>query len=423
MRDFLPEDAERMRHVQRIARDIARLYGYREVITPVLEHHDLLAAKTGEEIRERMYAFKDLSGRKVALRPEFTASIARMVATKMMTEPKPLKLFCEGSLYRYDEPQYGRYREFWQANYELMGSDRPEADAEILTLTYDLMEKLSLRGYHFKIGHMGILRGILEQEHVEEEQQNMLMQLLDKKRWDEALKAAQQLGVSNQCLTTLKNIFETRGKDAVKVLGKAKTVVKGYENAVASIENLKEILELTWASGAKFEMLVEAGFARGLEYYTGMIFEVFVPRIDIALGGGGRYDRLIELFGGEPTPAVGVAPGIDRIVLAMEKQGIFSEDRGAKRVLVIPIKEELRVKAMEVSSGLRQAGIPAELEVMGRRVSRALADADRRGVTHVVVVGPKEIEEGKVVLRNMQKREQRTVEIANVPKEILGETG
>ena len=285
MRDFLPEDAERMRYVQRIARNIARLYGYQEVITPVVEHHDLLAAKIGEEIRERMYAFKDLSGRKVALRPEFTASIARMVATKMMTQPKPLKLFCEGSLYRYDEPQYGRYREFWQANYELMGSDRPEADAEILTLTYNLMEKLSLRDYHFKIGHMGILRGILEQERVKEEQQNMLMQLLDKKRWNEALKAAQGLGVSNHCLTVLKNVFETRGKDAVKVLRKAKRLVEGYENAVASIENLQEILELTKASGAKFETLVEAGFARGLEYYTGMIFEVFVPRIDIALGG------------------------------------------------------------------------------------------------------------------------------------------
>ncbi len=421
MRDFLPEDAEKMRYVQRIAREIAMLYGYREVITPVMEHHDLLAAKTGEEIRERMYAFKDLSGRKVALRPEFTASIARMVATKMMTQPKPLKLFCEGSLYRYDEPQYGRYREFWQANYELMGSDRPEADAEILTLTYDLTEKLGLRDYHFKIGHMGILRGILKQEHVKEEQQNMLMQLLDKKRGDEALKTAKGLGVSNRCLTVLKNIFETRGKDATKVLRKAKIVVKGYKNAVAAIENLQEILELTQASGAKFETLVEAGFARGLEYYTGMIFEVYVPRIDIALGGGGRYDKLIELFGGEPTPAVGVAPGIDRIVLAMKKQKIFSEAQKAKRVLIIPIKEELRVKAMEVSSVLRQAGIPAELEVMGRKVSRALADADRRGVTHVVVVGPKEIEEGKVVLRNMQKREQKTVEIADVAKEILGE--
>lgn len=422
MRDFLPEEAEKMRYVQRVAREVARLYGYQEVITPIVEYHDLLAAKAGEELRERMYAFKDLSGRIVALRPEFTASIARMVATKMMTRPKPLKLFCEGSLYRYDEPQYGRYREFWQANYELMGSDRPEADAEILTLIYNLVEKLGLRDYHFKIGHMGILRGILGQEHVKEEQQNMLMQLLDKKQWDETLKAAQGLGVSDQGLTVLKNLFETRGKDAAEVLNKAKRFVEGYEKAVASVENLQEILDLTQKSGAKFEMLVEAGFARGLEYYTGMIFEVFVPRLDIALGGGGRYDRLIELFGGEPTPAVGVAPGVDRIVLAMEKQGIFSEAQKAKRVLVIPINEELRVKALEISSVLRQDGIAAELEVMGRKVSKALADADRRGVTHVVVIGPKEIEDGKVVLRNMQKREQKTVEIAKVSKEILGET-
>lgn len=422
MRDFLPEEAEKMRYIQRIAREIARLYGYQEVITPIVEYHDLLAAKAGEEIRERMYAFKDLSGRTVALRPEFTASIARMVATKMMTRPKPLKLFCEGSLYRYDEPQYGRYREFWQANYELMGSDRPEADAEILTLAYNLVEKLGLRDYHFKIGHMGILRGILGQERVKEEQQNMLMQLLDKKQWDEALKAAQGLGVSDKGLNVLRNLFETRGKDAAEVLNKTKSFVEGYGKAVASVENLQEILDLTQKSGAKFDMLVEAGFARGLEYYTGMIFEAFVPRLDIALGGGGRYDRLIELFGGEPTPAVGVALGVDRIVLAMEKQGIFSKAQKVKQVLVIPINEELRVKALEISSALRQDGVAVELEVMGRKVSKALADADRRGVTHVVVIGPKEIEEGKVVLRDMQKREQKTVEIAKVSKEILGET-
>ncbi|MFQ5999829.1 MAG: histidine--tRNA ligase [Candidatus Bathyarchaeia archaeon] len=423
MRDFLPQDAERMRHVEQVSRELAQLYGYEEVITPVVESYDLLAAKSGEEIRERMYAFKDLGGRKVALRPEFTASVARLVATKMRTEPKPMRLFCVGSLYRYDEPQYGRFREFWQANYELIGSSKPEADAEALILTNDLMERLGLRNYWFKIGHVGILRGILSQEGVTEEQQNRIMQLLDKKLWEEALTVIRGSGASQNCLATLKKVFETKGKDFSKILKRAEESVQDYEKAVAAVENLREILELTAESGVKLEVNVEAGFARGLEYYTGIIFETYVPKIEIALSGGGRYDRLIELFGGNPTPALGVAQGIDRIVLAMKKQKIPPKIAVEKRVVVVPVNKECKAKAMELSSMLRGAGLSVEVEVMGRTVSKALSDADRRAAAHAVIVGPEELKEEKVVLRDMKKREQRVVEIKNLCREILGSSG
>jgi len=421
MRDFLPEDAEKMRYVEVVARDLARLYGYEEVITPVVEHYNLLAAKSGEEIRERMYAFTDMGGRRVALRPEFTASIARLVATKLRHEPKPMKLFCAGSLYRYDEPQYGRFREFWQANYELIGSKKPEADAEVITLTYDLIERLGFRNYWFKIGHVGILRGILAQEGIAEEQQNTIMQLLDKKRLDEALTFTQESGGSQSCIAALKKLLKTRGKDVFQVLKEAKRVVENYESAVAAVDNLQEILELTRESGVKFETLIEAGFARGLEYYTGMIFESYVPGIEIALAGGGRYDKLIELFGGEQTPALGVAQGIDRLVLAIKKQRVLLKTAEKNKVMIIPVSEELRSKALELSLKLRKAKIPAEVEVMGRTISKALSDADRREVTHSVIVGPEELGEGKVVLREMKKRKQRTVEIENLAKEILGD--
>lgn len=420
MRDFLPGDAERMRHVEQVSRELAQLYGYEEIITPVVESYDLLAAKAGEEIRERMYAFKDLGGRKVALRPEFTASVARLVATKLRNEPKPMRLFSVGSLYRYDEPQYGRFREFWQANYELFGSDKPEADAEILLLTNDLLTRLGLRNYRFKIGHMGILRGILSQEGLDEGQQNSIMQLLDKKRWEEALTVARRSGASQGCLTTLKKVFETKGKDAFRVLKRAEESVQDYEKAVAAVENLQEILELTGESGVKLGVRIEVGFARGLEYYTGMVFEPFVPEIEMALSGGGRYDKLIELFGGEPIPAVGVAQGIDRIFLAMKKQRVPPKIARGKRVVVISVNEESRAKAMELSSMLRNAGLAVEVEVMGRSVSKALSDADRRAVAYAVIVGPEELEEEKVVLRDMKKREQRVVEIRNLCGEILG---
>lgn len=419
MRDLMSIDAERMRHVEQVSRTISKLYGYEEIITPVLESYNLLAAKTSEEIRERMYTFKDLGGRKVALRPEFTASVARLVATKLRNEPKPMRLFSVGSLYRYDEPQYGRFREFWQANYELFGSTRPEADAEILILTNDLLKRLGLQNYRFKIGHTEILRGILNQEGLDEGKQNSVRQLLDKKSWEEALAVARDADVSQKCLATLERLFETKGEDAFQVLEGVKETVQDYESALAAVENLWKILELVKDSGAQLEVMVEAGFARGLEYYTGMIFEPYVPELDVALGGGGRYDKLIQLFGGESIPAVGVAQGIDRIVLSLKKQGVSPKTAKEMSVVVISVKNESMGKALELSDVLRKSGLPVEVAVMGRSISRALADADRRGVAYAVIVGPEELKEEKVVLREMKKSEQRTVEISNLAEEIL----
>jgi histidyl-tRNA synthetase len=419
MRDLLPNDAERMRHVEQVSREVSKLYGYEEIITPVLESYDLLAAKTGEEIRERMYTFKDLGGRKVALRPEFTASVARLVAGKLRNEPKPMRLFSIGSLYRYDEPQYGRFREFWQSNYELFGSPRPEADAEILMLTNDLLKRLGLKKFRFKVGHTEILRGILDQEGMDEGKQNSVRQLLDKKSWEEAIEIVRDANVSQKCLNTLERLFEIRGENAFKVLETVKETVEGYESAITAVENLCEILELVNDSGMKIDVEVEAGFARGLEYYTGMIFESYIPRIDVALGGGGRYDKLIQLFGGEPIPAVGVAQGIDRIVLALKKQNISPKSAKERSVVVISVKDESMGKALELSDLLRKSGLVVEVAVMGRSVSRALTDADRRDIAYAVIVGPKELKEQKVVLREMKKRTQKTILINNLIESIF----
>jgi len=415
MRDLLDEEARTLRGIEDVARNLAQVFGYREVMEP----YELLAAKIGEENRERMYVFEDLGGRKVALRPEFTASIARLVATKMMTVPKPIRLFCTGSLYRYDEPQFGRYREFWQANYELMGSNRAEADAEAIVLTEEFMRRLQLRNYYFKVGHVGILRGILKEEGIQETDQNNVMQLLDKKQWDAALALVKNISSSKRCLETLKELFETRGNDTAQVIGDVRSIVKDYESAHAAAENLNDILNLLSESGMGSNPLVEARFARGLEYYTGIIFEVYVPDVDVALAGGGRYDGLIELFGGEPTPAVGVALGLDRLMLAVNKQKTFEKTATENRVLVIPVNEDLRGKAFEVSSKLRESGISVEVEVMGRTVSKTLSDADRRGITHVVIVAPKELKEAKVVFRIMDRKEQKILSVEEVLEELM----
>ncbi|MEM3088859.1 MAG: histidine--tRNA ligase [Candidatus Bathyarchaeia archaeon] len=419
MRDFLASEAKLMRYIERNARDIANLYGYQEIITPILEPYDLLARKAGEEIRERMYVFKDRGGRNVALRPEFTASVARLVATTLRNQPKPLRLFCVGSLYRYDEPQFGRYREFWQTNFELFGSSQPEADFEIISLTNNFLQRINLQKFSFKIGHVGVIRGILSQENIEEGQQNKIMQLLDKKKWNDALDAAKEYGVSNNCLSTLKKIFEIRGKEVNEIVSKIKKVVKDYEKASLAAENLEKILSLVEESGTKMDIFVDAGFARGLEYYTGIIFEVLVPQLDVSIGGGGRYDTLVELFGGESTPAVGIAHGVDRIMLALSELKTRFEIDEKTWVFVIPLSVETKVSAIKIANKLRNAGFHTELEVMGRGVTRALQDADRRGVTHAILVGLKELEIGKVVLRDMGKREQKLVKIEDLANELV----
>ena len=411
MRDLLGEEAQIFTNIIAKARETASLYGYKEVITPVVEPLELLSAKSGEEIRQRMFIFKDLGERQVALRPEFTASIARLATTVLKNEPKPLRLFSVGSVYRYDEPQRGRYREFWQSNFELMGSARPEADAEIVLLTNSLMKGLGLQGYAFKIGHIGVIRGILSEEGVDEKTQNAILQRMDKKEYAEAFK----LAPTEKCRCILEGLLKLKSDNCFETVEKIKTYVANYEKAKAAAENLGEILKLIVGSGCPVQV-VEPAFARGLEYYTGMIFEIYIPQLDIALGGGGRYDRLIELFGGEPTPAVGCAHGIDRVALALQTQKATVADNVGRRVLVLAVNEILKVEALKIAQMLRSSGVVVEFEIMGRKMAKALEDADKRHTDYAVIVGEREIKEGAAMLRNLSKREQTIVPL----KELTG---
>lgn len=413
MRDLLGQEAQTFTHIITKARETANLYGFKEAITPHVEPLELLSAKSGDEIRQRMFIFEDLGKRQVALRPEFTASIARLATTALKNEPKPLRLFSVGTVYRYDEPQRGRYREFWQSNFELMGSNKPEADTEIVLLTNRFMRALGLEGYAFKIGHIGVIRGILTQDGVDEKTQNAVLQRMDKKEYDLALKLVE----SEKCRTTLQGLIDIKGKDWRDTVEQVKTLVVGYEKAKTAAENLSEVLTLI-TSSTDLCLTVDPAFARGLEYYTGMIFEINIPQLEIALGGGGRYDRLIEAFGGEPTPAVGCAHGIDRIAIALQTQNADLTAKTEKRAVVIPITESVKTEALKIAQSLRDQNVAVEFEVMGRKMGKALEDADKRSLDYAVIVGERELKEGTVVVKDLKKREQTAIAIANLAEKI-----
>ncbi len=413
MRDLIGEEAQAFTYIISNSRETASLYGYKEVITPHVEPLELLSAKSGEEIRQRMFIFKDLGDRQVALRPEFTASIARLATTLLKNDPKPLRLFSVGTVYRYDEPQRGRYREFWQSNFELMGSAKPEADAEIILLTNSIMKSLGLQNYAFKIGHIGVIRGILSQEGIEEKTQNSVLQLMDKKEYDAALKLVD----SDKCKSMLNGLLQIRGNDWLDTVEQIQTYVADYEKAKAAAENLAEVLKLVTES-ADISITVEPAFARGLEYYSGMIFEIYITGLEIALGGGGRYDRLIEAFGGEPTPAVGCAHGIDRVAIALQTQKTAHTAKTAKKVVVLPITETLKYEALRIAQQLRAVGVTVEFEVMGRKMAKALEDADKRKLDFAVIVGERELKEGAVMLKDLVNRQQSSVPIDKLVEKI-----
>ncbi|MCW4037578.1 MAG: histidine--tRNA ligase [Candidatus Bathyarchaeota archaeon] len=419
MRDFLPADLAKRRFVEEKVRECFNLYGYDEVETPILESFDLISAKAGDEIRHRMYSFKDLGGRMVALRPEITPSIARVVANKLRTEVKPLKLGYIANCFRYDNPQMGRYREFWQAGFELFGSSHPVADAEVLAANNALMRRLGFTDFSIKIGHVAILRDVFTEESMTEADQNRLMEFMDKREQTKVFRLLSNLQVSDGCQTTMKELFTLRGTDWKRLLGKGRRILQHKEGALVALDHLEAIIGFARSLGVETEFFLDLGFARGLEYYTGMIFEVYVPGLDIALGGGGRYDRLVELFGGEPIPAVGCAPGIDRIALALEKKGLFPEQlTHVEKVLVIAIQEDLLPTALELASDLRKQGVAAHNEVTGRSLGSALSYADKKNYRYAVIVGSAELEKECVILRDLKAETQREVPITHLFTEI-----
>ncbi len=396
-RDILPEENLKRRRAEAIIRECFESFGYGEITTPTFEHLELITAKSGEEIVEHLYAFQDKSGRKLALRPELTAPVMRAYYEALQKKPKPVRLYYIANCFRYERPQAGRYREFTQAGVELVGSDTPEAEAEVLILAHTTLKKLGLRDFSLEIGHIGILRELLSKAGVEE--QNRVLTLIDKGEIQEVERYLRERGVEESWIERLLTVISLRG--GIEVLDKAEEI------AGVELGRFREMLG--YISRAGVEFTVNLGIARGLDYYTGMVFEIYAPKLgaEKQICGGGTYS-LGEIFGFGREATCGFAFGFDRLMLALEKDGVNLAEEESRVVYVVPVTPEFLAEAIEVAGALREK-MPCILEVNRRKLKKALSHASKQGFSHAIIVGEEFRAGRRVVLRDLNKREQTEV--------------
>jgi len=409
-KDLFGEELASIRHVERTMGDVFKRYGYEEVETPIFEQLKLFEKKSGESVVKQLYAFKDKSGRDLALRPELTAPVVRLYINQLRSAPKPVKLCYLGNCFRYEEPQAQRWRQFLQSGTEIIGSARPEADAEVIALSYEIMRELGLSDYELHIGHTRLLREVLAHAGVKGDIQDPIMRAIDSREETRLRAELDRAHLKAGDEKVLRSLITLRG--GMKVLKQAEKLVADLPKAKTALKNLHEILEHTRSFGVE-KFTVDLGIARGLEYYTDLVFELYVDGVQVA--GGGRYDELIELLGGDPCPAVGVGFGVDRIARALLKRGMIVP-RERLDCVVLPAGEEVLSECLKVVGELRRAGLLVDVDLMGRKLSKAIAYANARGAKSAIIVGVKDLKEGKVTLRNMRTGKQELV----ARKELAG---
>lgn len=425
-RDFLPGEMAKRRWVLDKIRETFERYNFHEVLTPTFEYTDLFRLRSGEEVVKQLYAFLDKGGRDISLRPDMTSSVARLYVSSFQTAPKPIKWYYIANMFRYEEPQSGRYREFWQAGVELIGSDKVEADAEVIALFTESYLATGLEDFTVNIGDRILLDEFAKMLGVEDD--IGLMRLIDKKdklSEEEFVKALKDFGLSEEGVEKVLSLIEIKGLPK-EVLPKAEELFTS-EKAKEEIKRLYELVDLLDAYGVSKWIRIDLGIARGFDYYTSVVFEAIAPN-DLgigSIGGGGRYDNLIEVFGGKPTPATGFAIGVERLIPILEWKGLIPEPKLRPDVYVIPIGSEAELKktAVEVVSALRRAGVRADVELTGRKLRKALDYAGRLGVPYVVLIGKRDLAEGRVTIRDMESGEQRAVEKGRVVEEVLALLG
>uniref|UniRef100_A0A7C3MB70 Histidine--tRNA ligase n=1 Tax=Archaeoglobus fulgidus TaxID=2234 RepID=A0A7C3MB70_ARCFL len=390
-RDFLPEEIEKRRVIEKRMREIAESFGYREVATPTFEHLELFTRKSGEGIVEEMYVFKDKSGRDLALRPELTAPVMRLFVNECSVMPRPLRFYYFANCFRYERPQKGRYREFWQFGAELIGSSSYLADAEVIILANKILKELDVK-FSLEIGHVGIMRYLLKP--LGEERASKIMRLIDKGDKEGLERYLEDTNVSGDLREKIFSIVELKGDESV--IEEAREIVD-YD--FSHLERLSSLLR-----DVDVSFTLNLGIARGLDYYTGVVFECYAEGLGAQkqVCGGGSYE-LSSLFGGSVTPSTGFAIGFDRVCEVCRV-----EEKTRDVVAVISLKG-LESHAFRIASRLREAGITAVVDVMERSLKKQMSFANEIGARYAVIIGTEEVKEGKVAVKNLKTQEQFAV--------------
>lgn len=421
-RDFLFEEMRQRKEAEDILRNVFENYGFGEVQTPLFEDLKLFTTKSGEEIVDQLYNFKDKGNRDLALRPEITAPIARLYLNELQKTAKPIKLYYYGSCFRYERPQKGRFRQFWQFGCELIGAKTPEGEAEAIALVNNSLEALGITTAEINVNHLGIIRGLFAHFDIDSETQRKIMIVIDK--GDKELLKESLIG-DNPIIENNPELNETLFKlmDLVgdsSIIDDVRELIEPYEESHQALSEFEELIK-TLESFQVFNYKLNLGVARGLDYYTGIVFEVYVQGLGAQkqVCGGGTYN-LVKLFGGEDVVSTGFALGFDRLMNAIEELNGKKELEPLVDTYVAAISESTRHDAFKIAQSLRKENIATEVDLSRKKFKKLLSYANRINVKHVVLVGERDLEEGKVTVKDMESGEQELVaidEVANYIKE------
>ncbi|UMZ73246.1 histidine--tRNA ligase [Natranaerofaba carboxydovora] len=398
-RDILPGETSKWQYFERVVSKLAENYGFNELRVPIFEHTDLFARGVGEStdiVTKQMYTFEDKAARSITLRPEGTASTVRaFIEYKMFNQPQPVKMYYLGPMFRYENPQAGRYRQFHQFGVEYFGSIAPEADVETIQLCINIFKELGLKNLSLEINSVGCPNC---RQKFQEELKKYLANNLDELCKD----------CRSRYETNPMRILDCKNKKCNDLLKDDMPLL--LDNLCSECdEHFYNVKELLTYVGLDFE--VNPKMVRGLDYYTKTAFEVIVDDIGAqsSIGGGGRYDGLVKECGGPETPAVGFAVGIERVLLALENQGVkIPEDNEADAYLVYG-GSEAKKECFRMLDKIRSLGYLALMDFEDKSFRAQLKKADKLNAKYAVIIGEEELSEEHVLLRNMKDGNQEKI--------------
>lgn len=401
-RDFLPDEKRRRDYVANKVKEIFEIFGFEPLETPTLEYASVLLGKYGEEADKLVYTFKDRGDRKLGLRYDQTVPTSRVLIQYQNDLPKYFRRYQIQNVFRSDKPQKGRYREFTQCDIDIFNSTSPIADAEIISATYFAYKNVGYPKIIIYINDRQTLFKYLKEYINDKVDVFSIIQSVDK------LEKIGQEGVVKEL--TQKGLQEEKANQALKSILSAQMS-----------ENLKDIVEYSIQLGVPTNSIrFVSTLARGLDYYTGMIFEVYIPGYNVgSCGGGGRYDKLIEQLGGTPTPAVGIAFGFDRMVEAAELLKVIPKENLNSQVLVTVFNDSTIVDSLNLAQKLRSEKIKTEVYPTVDKLDKQLKYANNKNIPFVVIIGPEEVKKNIVKLKNMKTGEQKEISQSEISKFLI----